>query len=216
MTIFISRNYPAAAAHPSPLQRWAAAGGHTLIARSFLRFAPVKFIAPVADWWFFYSPRAVDYGIAQLPDGVRVATMGAGTAASLPDGITADFVGEGRPEAVAAAFAEVAAGRRVFFPRARQSRRSVQRLVADRLTVLDAVCYDNRAVPATEPIVADVYVFTSPLNVAAYLDHQPLARGARVVAIGPSTARAQVPYGVSGATLEEPSEDALVGWLTTL
>lgn len=212
MTVFISRDYdPAAPA--GPLQRWAATASSRLVARSFLEFTPVDFTPPVADWWFFYSPRAVKFSLHRLPAGVRLAALGAGTAAALPAGRSADFVGAGQPAAVAEALAGVAAGQRVFFPRARRSRLSVQTLVADRLTVLDAVCYDNRSRPAAEPILADVYVFTSPLNVAAYLDHQPLAEGARVVALGPSTGAALRGHGLEVEELATPTEEALVGVL---
>ena len=188
--IFISRNLAA----DSPLRAWALEQGRELLGRSLLRFEPVAFTPPAdADWWFFYSSRAVAFGLAggDPPAGTRLAAMGAGTAAALRQrGWEPAFTGVGYPEEVARQFGEVAAGRRVFFPRARQSRRSVQAALADRVTVLDAVCYDNVADPPPAPIVAEVYVYTSPLNVAAYLDHWAHAPGARVVAIGPSTAGA--------------------------
>ena len=137
--------------------------------------------------------------------------MGPGTAKALMKRAgQVDFTGEGSPEAVAASFGEVAAGQRVFFPRARQSRMTVQRLLADRITALDAICYDNVAMPAREPIAADVYVFTSPLNVAAYVDHQALTAGARIVAIGPSTAAALTARGVDCLVAGRPDEEAVV------
>lgn len=209
MTVFISRDLAAA----SPLLPWAEQRGATLLARSLLRFAALPFVAPVAaDWWFFYSSRAVHFSAAALPTPPpRLAALGPGTAAALAArGLKSDFVGEGSPAAVAIAFRAQCRGQEVFFPRARQSRKTVQRAIQDTATVLDAVCYDNVAVAQPEPIVADIYIFTSPLNVAAYLDHQPLAPGARVLAIGPSTGAALAERGVAYALAEAPSEEALV------
>ncbi|MBC6993516.1 uroporphyrinogen-III synthase [Neolewinella lacunae] len=212
MTVFISR----AVAATSPLLAWAEQRGATLLARSLLRFAALPFAAPeAADWWFFYSSRAVQFSAAALPTPrPRLAALGPGTAAALvARGLTPDFVGEGNPEAVASAFQDHCRGQRVFFPRARQSRQTVQRAIQDTATVLDAVCYDNVAVAQTEPILADVYIFTSPLNVAAYLDHQPLAPGARVLAIGPSTGAALAERGVECELAEQPGEEWVVAML---
>lgn len=213
-TIFITRDLK----QDSPLRRWAAATGNLVTGRSLLDFAAVPFAPPgeaPADWWFFYSSRAVEFGLVEkLPESVKLAAIGPGTAKALL-GVAGrvDFTGEGSPEEVAAAFGEIAAGATVFFPRALQSRRTVQHLLADKITVLDAICYDNVMVPAAEPVAADVYVFTSPLNVEAYLDHQPLAPAARVIAIGPSTAAALEARGVGCEMAEQPGEEWVVAML---
>lgn len=214
MTIFITRNLKP----ESPLRAWAAETGNVVTGRSLLRFAAVPFVPPVnADWWFFYSARAVEFGltgVGELPATTRLAAIGQGTARALRAATgRVDFCGQGDPAQVGEAFAEVAAGQRVFFPRARQSRLSVQTALADRVTVLDAVCYDNVAVPATRLIVADVFIFTSPLNVGAYLDHQVLPEGARVLAIGPSTGAALAARGVGCVWPEVASEGGLLGLL---
>lgn len=86
-------------------------------------------------------------------------------------------------------------------------------MLQDVITVQEAICYDNVAVPAEEPIAADVYVFTSPLNVAAYLDHQKLKAGARIIAIGPSTGEALAEYGVKYEMTEQPGEAWVVAML---
>ncbi len=192
--------------------------GHSLIEFTAISFTPPE--PEATDWWFFYSPRAVEYALGPsalrtsggVPQ-VKMAALGAGTARALrvcANVSTPDFMGAGSPEEVAKAFGEMAAGQTVFFPRAEQSRRTVQRLLADQITVFDAVCYTNRPQPAKEPIPADVYVFTSPLNVAAYLDHQPLAAGARVIAIGPSTGAALAQRGFNYDVAETPGEESVV------
>lgn len=213
--IFVSRTLGPA----SPLRRWAAARGWALRAESLLRFAPVAYDSPAgAEWWFCYSPRAAEFALGQHrpPPTVRLAALGAGTARRLTELLDrpVDFCGHGQPPAVAAEFLKVAHGRAVFFPRARQSRLTVQTLLANHLRVLDAVCYDNVAAPPAGPIVADCYVFTSPLNVAAYLDHYALAPGARVLAIGPSTGAALRRRGVGCAWPAVPGEEALVDLLS--
>jgi len=163
VTVFISRNLRP----DSPLRRWAAATGHSVIDQSYLAFAPVPFTPPEnADWWFFYSLRAVEFALRDGPGPspkTKLAAIGPGTAHCL-----------------------------------------------ERVTVLDAVCYDNKPAPAAAPINADVYIFTSPLNVAAYLDHQPMTTSAKVIAIGPSTGAALQDRDVACEWPEEPSEEAIV------
>ncbi|WP_116105056.1 uroporphyrinogen-III synthase [Lewinella sp. IMCC34191] len=178
---------------------------------SLLRFVAVPFDPPVnMDWWFFYSSRAVQYA-GSIPEEVKTAAIGSGTAAALlRANAPVDFCGSGSPERVAEDFLSVCAGRRVFFPRARQSRLSVQLILRDRAMVLDAVCYENHAAPPEEAIDANTYIFTSPLNVAAYLDHYSLPTGARVLAIGPSTGSELERRGIPCEWPETPSETALV------
>jgi uroporphyrinogen-III synthase len=214
MTVFISRNLKV----NSPLLRWADTTDNTVTSHSYLAFEPVRFIPPTdADWWFFYSPRAVQFGlrgVGEMSHQTRLAAMGPGTAEYLLNGIgRVDFQGDGNPERTAKLFSEIAAGQRVFFPRAKQSRLSVQTALADQIRVLDAVCYDNIPAPASAPIKADVYIFTSPLNVAAYVDHQPLPDKARVIAIGPSTGAALLERGIECTWPEEASEEGIVEML---
>jgi uroporphyrinogen-III synthase len=221
-TIFISRDLK----EGSPLRKWGAETFWEVNGRSLISFAPVPFEPlgqEATDWWYFYSPRAVQFAaddlvrvMAQSNGGLKLAAMGPGTARALrehPQAFIPDFVGEGSPEEVAEAFGKIAAGQRVFFPRARQSRLSVQTMLQDLITVQDAICYDNVAVPVEEPITADVYVFTSPLNVAAYLDHQELKTDARIIAIGPSTGEALAKYGVAYEMTEQPGEAWVVAML---
>lgn len=214
MTVFISRHLSG----QSPLSAWAVAGGHTLLATSLIDFQPLPFSPPKqADWWFFYSSRAVEFGLAGgIPEG-KLAAMGPGTAKTLQKlAGRVNFVGAGSPEEVALEFGKTARGQHVFFPRARQSRKTVQTQLADLITVLDDICYDNIAVPQSSPISAEVYIFTSPLNVSAYVDHQALTAGARVIAIGPSTAAALTDRGVDCLVAAKPDEEAVVRLLNSL
>ena len=206
-TVFITRDLTS----DSPLLSWASERDITIIHQSLLRFEPIRFrVPPRAEVWFFYSSRAVEFsidGLDKVDRMPRLAAMGAGTAAALEQrGFPVDFVGQGDPWEVARQFAEYVTSGTVFFPRARQSRRSVQRLLPDQVRVLDAICYDNVAVADPAAVLADAYVFTSPLNVTAYLGAHQLPQGARVVAIGPSTGEALRARRVAYVEAAEPSE----------
>lgn len=196
---------------------WANRTNSVVISRSLLRFAPVAFKPPPhSDWWFFYSPRAVEFGayrLALLPMPLpRLAAMGPGTARALQEheyGLRPDFTGQGSPAEVARAFGEVAKNKEVFFPRARQSRLTIQRLLQDTIHVQDAVCYDNQSVRRPDYFAADIYVFTSPLNVRTYLNVHDLPVHARVIAIGPSSAQALASFGIRCEVAEESSEQGV-------
>lgn len=212
-TVFVTRNLKA----DSALRQWATTSGNSVIGRSLLRLQEVPFEVPEeADWWFFYSPKAVEFCLfsAQLPQNIRLAAFGEGTAKTLQSLVgRVGFIGQGSSTQVAKQFKAVAAGNQVFFPRARNSGQSIQRLLADDITVLDAVTYDNQPVPAEQEIEADVFIFTSPLNVAAYLDHHKLKEGTKVLAIGGITAAALYERGYAAAFPSLPSEEELVALL---
>lgn len=200
---------------------WAERTRVRVVALSLLHFAPVSFRPPAqSDWWFFYSPRAVEFGAHRLAllslPLPRLAAMGPGTAAALEAheySLKPSFIGEGSPVEVARAFGEIAAGQKVFFPRARQSRMTIQRLLQHVIQAKDAICYDNQAVVDPSLILANIFVFTSPLNVRTYLSAHPLPSDARIIAIGPSTAQALASFGVRCETAEESSEEGILAML---
>ncbi len=111
----------------SPLRQLLEPQGFVITGRSLIDFSAMNFVLPPAfDWVFFYSAQGVRFffegleksGIA-LPENVRLGAIGSGTARLLEK---ADFIGDGTSEATAAAFAKLAAGQRVLFPRAENSR----------------------------------------------------------------------------------------------
>lgn len=209
LTVFVTRSLRP----DSPLRRWAARTGNLVCGKSLLEFTAVPFDPPErADWWFFYSARAVAYGLGPglPPHDVRLAALGEGTARALRARAgRVDFVGNGSPGQVGRQFVQVAEGMRVFFPRAEHSRRSVQQQLSGRITVLDAVCYTNAIAADIKPIHADVIVFTSPRNVAAYLDRYAPPETSHLVAIGGVTAAALYQRGYTVPFPETPSETAI-------
>lgn len=209
-TVFVTRELR----EDSPLRQWAMKSGNLIAGHSFLRFSEVRFNAPEnAQWWFFYSPKAVKFSLLSgaPPTGVCLAALGEGTARALREKLgRVDFVGVGAPRKVAEQFRSIAKGQRVFFPHAKHSRLTIQRLLANDLIVEDAVCYDNQTVCPKKRIKTDLFVFTSPLNVAAYLDKYSLPEKTRILAIGGSTAEALYQRGYLATYPKVPTEEAMV------
>lgn len=172
---------------------------------------------PAADWVFFYSKTGVRFFFQQVGEQVkncRFAAMGPGTATELERWRrNADFTGDGDPASVAAAFLAVAAGQRVLFVRARDSRRSVQVLLDEKVTVYDLVVYENTIRTDFDPLPPfDCLVFTSPLNVGAFFAKQKPLPYQRIVAIGKTTAEALQKNGVEKMEIaESPAGEGLAG-----
>ncbi len=185
---------------------------------SLIEFKSLPFTPPSStDWVFFYSKQAVLYfveALKKMPILPRLATMGSGTAAALEGyGFEVDFRGSGRPEAVAEAFGQLAEGQRVLFPRAKQARRSVQRLLEAIIEVLDLPVYQNTIREQLELPVCQHLVFTSPLNVQAYFAKYALQRGQEVYAIGGTTAAALLEWGVEKMQVAKLAEEAALAAL---
>lgn len=219
-TVFISRPL----APDSPIRAFAEEMGWRLCDESLLEFQPLHFERfPAADWVFFYSKKAVHFffsGLKRL--GIKgpgkIAVMGPGTLKALkPFGKAADFAGNGTPERVAAAFAVLAQGERVLFPRARRSRKSVQNLLQDQVEVLDLVVYDNAIRHDLDLPRPDFLLFTSPLNVEAYLAKYSLSTEQAVIAIGHTTGGALEKAGVQHFQVaDQPSEAGMLRTLRAL
>lgn len=189
--------------------------GFEVTGQSLVEFTAVPFVLPPAfDWVFFYSGQGVRFffeGLAKsgtvLPETVRFAAMGPGTARLLEK---TDFAGDGVPETTAAAFAEIAAGQRVVFPHATNSRQSVQHILKNVVKLLDLVVYQNTPLAEIPVSDAEALVFTSPLNTQAYFSKHALRAGQKVLAIGATTARALLELNIEPhAVAQQPSEEAL-------
>ncbi len=186
--------------------------GESLVVFSLLPFAEI----PPCDWLFFYSPTAVRFFFdhlrqANLQCHAKVAALGFGTARTvLEQGFTVDFIGRGEPEATAQAFLKIAAHQQVVFPRAENSRQSIQQLLGDKIMASDLIVYKNQA--RTEFILPNCQylVFTSPLNAQAYFSKYKLISNQTLIAIGKTTARALHQLGVAKIHIADaPSEEAL-------
>jgi uroporphyrinogen-III synthase len=186
---------------------------------SLVGFMGLPFSAPpLADWVFFYSSRSAAFflrGLSRLgyPTDryAHYAALGKGTARSLQDlGITPAFIGDGSPKSTALAFLEKAEGQRVLFPRAKQSRQSVQRLLAGKLEMLDLVVYQNLILKNPKIPDTEYVVLTSPLNAHAYTLERKFSPDQRIVAIGQTTAGMLLELGISNFRIaDQPTEEAL-------
>ena len=143
--------------------------------------------------------------------GVSWAALGPATARELLRYTRrVDFTGSGDPVTTAAAFRPLAQGKKVLFPAARHSQRSVPALLADDITALHLAVYDNAPLPDPPRLEETVLVFTSPMNARAYFTRHPLWIHQRVVAIGQTTAATLADLGITGVLVsEESTESAL-------
>ena len=217
MTVFITRYL----APDSVFYTQLTDAGYRVSGRSLIEFeaVPVRKI-PAVDWIFFYSRRGVAFlfdQISALPGECRLAVIGPGTEKKLRSyAYRPDFVGTGKPEQVARDFLKHAHGRRVLFPRARHSRRSVQRALGDAVEAVDLIVYDNRPSGEVPTDDFDVLVFTSPMNARTYFQTRQRLPNQRVIAIGQTTAAALKELGIGRVEVAwEPSEAAMAEMVMT-
>lgn len=146
-----------------------------------------------------------------LPKRVKWATIGESTAKTLRSlGWDADFVGNGEPVATASQFKKISREQKVLFVRAMQSMKSVQNLLKDDLHILDFPVYNNEFKRNIEIPYYDWLVFTSPLNVKAYLSLRDITPKQEVVAIGSTTLKALKDMGIKRGTVSKgPSEKSM-------
>lgn len=213
--VFISRDLRS----DSPFRRLLRKQAYEVSGRSLIEFSAIKFTSPpTTDWVFCYSSRSAEFFLKRLAelgispqDYPNYAALGKGTAQRLVElGIEPAFTGTGAPEDTAAAFGVRAAGQSVLFPRAEQSRQSIQRLLEGKLEMLDLIVYRNRQIRDLQLPDTDFVVLTSPLNARAYAACKGYSKAQRIVAIGHTTARALDALGVKDYRIaDQASEEAL-------
>jgi len=172
------------------------------------------------DWIIFTSRNGVE-AVARRTlkiGGPRVAAIGPATAAELrghgvePDLVPAEHVAEALVDAIGDV-----RGQRVLLPRADIARRTL----ADELrrrgaTVDDITVYHTRAADGSRPDLAgvDAVTFTSSSGVKNFVEGGPIPRDAKMVCIGPITARTAREYGLDVTEVAgDYSEDGLVAAL---
>jgi len=185
-----------------------------LMGRSLLHFEAINSPGPIScDWIFFTSRRAVAF-FAQSMQGQkwegRLAVFGSGTAEAVAEylpGHKIDFVGAGADHlGVADEFVKKAgAAVSVMMPVGIHHISSIaDLLMSSGLRVEQRVVYENKKFPGIHRPEAEIYIFTSPLNVEAFLDHWSLEGAKKIIAIGPSTAAALLNKGISAVISKGP------------
>jgi uroporphyrinogen-III synthase len=197
------------------LQRFCETRGVDLTAVSLLQFNELPFtVDRPFDVVFFASPRSVNYFISHfsIPAASEIAAVGNGTAAVLTSlGYSTQFIGSksGDPQAVATDFAQWLGNRTVLFPLSMQSNETIAAAVPEDQKII-VRCYETLPVWQEIP-KQDVYVFTSPSNVEAFLQKNELPSDSTLIAWGKTTEKKLVSLGLKpDAVLEESSEECLV------
>ena len=147
-----------------------------------------------ADWIFFSSKNAIEYFFQlkpQLPKNVKFGVVGAGSEEMLRlKGYFTSYVGGGIDTSeVAEEFAKLVNGKKVVFPGAEGSLRSIQQGLSADTKIIDLPVYETVLEEDVEGTSAEVLVFTSPSNVDAYFANNLLEPGQKVIAIGKSTGK---------------------------
>ena len=215
--VFISRN----SLPNSSFRKELAGKGMEIIGQSLIEFSPTPFHSiPVVDWIFFYSKNGVKFFLETFTTNrflhilnkenipIKWAAMGKGTAeALLAYNIEANFIGNGQPKATAQAFEKVAKGQKVLFPRAKNSKRSIQQLLTKQIDNFDLVVYENEVKSNLSIPFCEILVFTSPLNAQAYLQKYSINPKQKVIAIGKTTHKALLEIGLKNVIVaSEPTE----------
>ena len=164
----------------------------TLFAKSLITFKAVDFkLTSEFDCVFFSSIRAATFFLEKNPvlsNKVVFACSGKETARKLSEiGITCSFIGSesGNPEKVSLDFAKWLEGRKVVFPHSNLSKLSaLQYLSKGQFETIQV--YQTNSIPSEIPN-CDVYVFTSPSNVSAFLIINSIPKNALLIAYGKST-----------------------------
>lgn len=195
------------------------AAGLEVIGESLIDFEAVVFDSiPTVDWIFFYSGTGVHFFFEQLEkqqlilsEGIQFAALGSGTADKFPASYTANFIGQGKPEAVATQFLAVAYGKQVLFPRAATSRQSIQQFLKSEIQSEDLIVYKNTPKKNIDLPDCDCLVLTSPMNATVYFSQKAFQTHQKVIAIGQTTASALEKLGITRFQIAENStEEALV------
>lgn len=189
---------------------------------SFLTFKQVDLLEnPSSDVLFFSSKRAVDYYLQQtaLSNKTLIACIGDSTKSHLETkGFQVDFVGEnaGKPSVVSQKLSDWLGTRSITIVLAKDSKQSI-------LTKLDpiktklAVVYETVISAQKIDQSYDCYVFTSPSNVAGFLNKNLVPTDAFVIAWGETTKEYLLEKGIeSSSTLEFANEAEVVSLISIL
>lgn len=162
-----------------------------LNAESFLAFHAVSHtVKRPYDIIFFPSPRAVEFFLQQnsIDPRSKIACIGEATAKKLMDvGLKVDFIGKqsGDSEQVADEFKSWAGSKNVLFPISSISNRSISLNFAVK-QIEEVIVYRTEILTKSVP-ASDVYVFTSPSNVAGFSESNSVSPNSIVIAWGKTT-----------------------------
>ena len=179
--------------------------GKSLIEVNFLKMNSL----PVSDWVFFNSTNAVLSIAKGHKEEIlkrKLATIGTSTALALQKlGYEVDFIGNGSPEKVSFDFLKTIDNASVFFPVSDRSLRTVQSKINSK-QIIEQITYTINEKKLTIPTV-DLLVFTSPSNVHSFYASNKLVKDQKVIAIGPSTKKVLLDYGIKDVDVSWESSE---------
>ncbi len=187
--------------------------------KSLLEFELIPFEQiPKTDWIFFYSQKGVQFFFKHinknnipLSEKIHFAGFGEKTAKAIEQFTKCHFVGTGNANTTAPDFIKITKGKKVLFPRAENSQRSVQQLIDNQLIIEDLIIYKNSPKENFDIPRMDYLFFTSPLNAQVFFQKYKLEKSQKVFAIGKTTAKALEDSGIKNVIFpQKPSEEELV------
>ena len=105
---------------------------------------------------------------------------------------------------------KIANGQQVLFPRAVNSKKSIQNILGNQIQSIDLIIYNNAISTKITKREEDFLVFTSPMNAQAYFKKFQLDHFQKVIAIGQTTSKALIELGINDFTISaKPSEKGL-------
>jgi uroporphyrinogen-III synthase len=180
--------------------------GFAVQAQSLIEFRLIPFkTIPPYEWIFFSSKHAVKYFFMQkpqLPKGVKFGVIGMNTGLELRKyGYAPDFIGQSSNiSSVSRQFSNLAGNKKVLFPHAKGSLKSVQQMMPKKENVINLVVYETIKYPDAVVPFAEIVVFTSPSNVEAYFEKSSFdSKKQKAIAMGDSTAKELQRFGVQAA-----------------
>jgi hydroxymethylbilane synthase len=174
---------------------------------------PVRTV-PHAEWVFFSSKHAVRYFFALKPDvkGVKFGAVAKATADEIRKfGQRAEFIGSTNDTKLTAKkFAALAGGKKVLFPQAKGSLKTIQLQMPRKENVIDLIVYETikrgwELGAGSEEF--GIMVFTSPSNVEAFFEKNKVSAGQKVVAMGDATANTLRKFGLRADKMPESFDD---------
>lgn len=219
MTVFVSKKVT----HPGLLDL-IEKRNVKLIDTSMISFEEAEFDCPKNseyDIVFFSSPRSVDYFLekCELTSDTFIACIGKTTKKALLDNhIQVDFAGDrsGQPDDIARSFKQFVDSKKVLFPQSDRSNKSMQQQLPEE-QILNLVVYITLLTPVKLQEKADILIFTSPSNVAAYIERNEVHPDQKVIAWGTTTEKFLKANGFNpDHVLERSSFDELTGYLETI
>ncbi len=206
--IFISRPLKT----DSPFHKLTA-HGHTVTGQSLLKISYLPFKTPPPhEAIFFYSQKAIAHFLQHCPydSKKQYGVMGRASAAVFAQltGARPDLQGQGNQAELAAELKTKWKGLSILFPQAEKSMRSLDSFLTDH-TIHNLIVYKNELDETILLEDFDIYAFTSPLNVKAFLLRHTFGDSA-VFVIGKSTAMTiKKLTDTEVAYCEEPSAEGL-------